>query len=363
MALFDTPPKSDPRFLYGREKELSQLVDHLKNKDWVILLGTRRIGKTSLASCAINKLSYKSVIIDARQGKNFAMALVSSLLKRSESTLKVKADANVHGMPLSLGVEYTKRLLNEDLDMLLKKKGRVVILVDEVQWFRNPRSVGMLLAHIYDFHYDKVSFVITGSAIGTAKAILEPGPRSALYGRAISKMEVARWSPQVSIDFIKEGCKEKKLYWDETLSLEAEKRLGGIPGWLTLFGYNYARSENLEAAFRSTTKEAFRIIADELESIGKSGIGSEKQIEILKILAKSPERFMEISSDTGFNDATLSRNLDTLSRLGYIEKNKEGNYAISDPVLKAYVSENLIDKAFGVAKGANPFTRENVDRV
>lgn len=341
MALFDTPPKSDPRFLYGREKELSELVNHLKNKDWVILLGTRRIGKTSLARCAINKLGYKSAIVDARQGSNFAAALVSALLQQSESTLKVKADAQFHGMPISFGVEYTKRFLNENLDRLLAKASRLVVLVDEVQWFKNPRGVGMLLAHIYDLHYDKVSFVITGSAIGTAKAILEPGPRSALYGRAISKMEVGRWGPQVSIDFIKDGCKEKKLYCDEPLSLEAEKRLDGIPGWLTLFGYNYARSEDLESALRSTTKEAFRIIAEELVNIGKAGIGSEKQIEILKILAKSPERFKEISSDTGFNDTTLSRNLDTLSRLGYIDNSREGNYTISDPVLKAYVLENL----------------------
>ncbi len=341
MALFDTPPKSDPRFLYGREKELNDLVNHIKNKDWTILLGTRRIGKTSLARCAINKLGYKSVIVDARQGSNFAVALVSALLHQSESTLKVKAGAKIHGMPVSIDVEYTKRFLNENLDGLLAKTSRLVVLVDEMQWFKNPRGVVMLLAHIYDFHYDKVSFVITGSAIGTAKAILEPGPRSALYGRAISKMEVGRWSPQVSISFIKEGCKEKRLPWNEELSFEAEKRLDGIPGWLTLFGYNYARSEGLEPALRSTTKEAFRIISEELSNIGKTGIGSEKQMEILRILAKNPERFKEISSGTGFNDNTLSRNLDTLSRLGYIEKNKEGSYIISDPVLKAYVSENL----------------------
>ena len=340
MALFDTPPKSDPRFLYGREKELNELVVHLKNKDWTILLGTRRIGKTSLARCAIKKLGYKSIIVDARQGNNFAMALVSSLLV-SESTLKLKADAHLPGTPLKIGLEYTKRFLNENLDRLLDKTGRLVILVDEVQWFKNPRAVGMLLAHIYDYHYNKVSFIITGSAIGTAKAILDPGPRSALYGRAVSKMDVSRWESQTSINFIKEGCKEKKLKCDESLCLEVEKRLDGIPGWLTLFGYNYARAGDLEKGLRQTVKEAFKIIEDELENVGKVGIGSEKQVEILKVLAKSPERFKDISSDTGFNDTTLSRHLDTLTRLGYIEKTKDGDYAISDPVLKAYVSEKL----------------------
>ena len=62
MKLFGTKPKSDPYALYGREKELDILVERLKRNDWVILLGPRRIGKTSLAECAITELGQKSHI-------------------------------------------------------------------------------------------------------------------------------------------------------------------------------------------------------------------------------------------------------------------------------------------------------------
>ncbi len=114
--------------------------------------------------------------------------------------------------------------------------------------------------------------------------------------------------------------------------------LDGIPGWLTLFGHNYTETEDYEKAIRETTKEAFKILADELESISKLGIGSEKQLEVLKVLAKSPESFTGIGEATGFNDNTLSRHLDTLVRLGYIEKDNKGEYIVSDPLLRSYIN-------------------------
>ena len=338
MALFDTPPKSDPRFLYGREKELSSLSKHIENKDWVILLGPRRIGKTSLAKCTITELGYKSLFLDARGDNNFRKSLLSSLLQ-SESSLRLKAGLKIPNTPINIGMEYTKTFLKENLDRLLQKTSRLVILVDEAQWFGNPKGVVMLLAHIYDYYYDKVTFIITGSAIGVTKSILEPGPKSPLYGRAISKMEVGKWGSQVSLDFIRKGCKEKGLACGEELVLEAEKRLDGIPGWLTLFGHNYADTGDYEKAIRQTTKEAYKILEDELESISRSGLGVAKQLEILKMLAKTPELYKKISLSTGFNGNTLSRHLDTLQRLGYIERNSENQYFISDPLLRSYLKE------------------------
>ncbi len=338
MALFDTPPKSDPRFLYGREKELSLLSKHIENKDWVILLGPRRIGKTSLGKCAITELGYKGLFLDARGDNNFRKSLLSSLLQ-SEQSIRINASMNIPNIPINLGMEYTKTFLKENLDRLLEKNMRLVVLADEAQWFRNPKGVIMMLAHIYDYYYDKVTFIITGSAIGVTKSILEPGSKSPLYGRTISKMEVGRWGSQVSLDFIRQGCKEKRLFCNEELLLEAEKRLDGIPGWLTLFGHNYAENEDYEKAIRQTTKEAYKILSDELESISRMGMGLAKQLEILRMLAKSPEPFGKIGSATGFNDNTLSRQLENLVKLGYIEKDREGQYLISDPLLRSYIKE------------------------
>lgn len=84
LTLFDTSPKSSPKDLYGRDKELNDLVPHLAEKKWVILLRPRRIGKTSTVMCALCKIKVKkSVIIDAREENNSTKALVSSLLPHS----------------------------------------------------------------------------------------------------------------------------------------------------------------------------------------------------------------------------------------------------------------------------------------
>jgi hypothetical protein len=79
VTLFDTHPKSNPKYLYGREKELNDLVGHVKNGDWVVLLGPRRVGKTSLARCTATKLGIRTLVIDARIESDFARGLTNGL--------------------------------------------------------------------------------------------------------------------------------------------------------------------------------------------------------------------------------------------------------------------------------------------
>src|SRR5579871_1906111 len=98
-TLFDIPPKSDPKLLYAREKELHDLVDHLKNRRWVVLLGPRRVGKTSLAKCAIKQFGHDSITLDARVNSDFTSGLFSSLGSAS-SALNVGATTSVPKLPL-----------------------------------------------------------------------------------------------------------------------------------------------------------------------------------------------------------------------------------------------------------------------
>ncbi len=339
MKLFDTKPKSDPHFLYGREKELELLVRYLKQNDWIILLGPRRIGKTSLAKCAITRLGYKSITIDARENNNFEESLLKSL-KHHEGSFNIRAEVKAPHLPVNLGVDYNRKSSAENLSVMLKKAGRLIVLVDEAQWLHNPRRVNMLLSYIYDTYYDKITFVITGSMIGVMKSIVDPGARSPLYGRAITKMEIERWGSSVSIGFLKSGTKEVGLEMNDQIGLTIEEKLDGLPGWLTLFGYNYAHIKNPNAALTETIKEAKKVVSREMKNIGDLGIGLERITEILQDLAKEPMRFTDLLDSTGFSNAVLSRHIDTLERLGYIEKDHRDEYLISDPILAAYINEN-----------------------
>ncbi len=342
MTLFDTKPKSDPRFLYGREKELDGLVESLKKKNWVIILGPRRVGKTSLAECAIKRMGRKIFLLDARENNNFIESL-NKLLATPESSLKVKAEIRVPYTPINIGAEYNKTLSKKDLDSLLKKVGHIYIIIDEAQWLVNPRKVVMLLAHLYDYYYDSVTFIITGSMIGVLKSIVEPGPSSPLYGRAITEMEIKRWQSSISLSFLKTGTAELGLRLNEKRAIEVEENLDGLPGWLTLFGYNYAQVKNPNIALTKTIKEAKKIVSQELKSIAELGIGTPKLIEVLRVLAKEPVRFVDIAKATNFNNTSLSKYLSTLNRLEYIEKDSKSRYFISDPMLLKFIEEKARD--------------------
>ncbi len=342
MTLFDTKPKSDPRFLYGREKELDELVESLKKKNWVIILGPRRVGKTSLAECAIKRMGKKIFLLDARENNNFIESL-NKLLATPESSLKVKAEIRVPYTPINIGAVYNKTLSKKDLDSLLKKVGHMYIIIDEAQWLVNPRKVVMLLAHLYDYYYDSVTFIITGSMIGVLKSIVEPGPSSPLYGRAITEMEIKRWQSSISLSFLKTGTAELGLRLNEKMAIEVEENLDGLPGWLTLFGYNYAQVKNPNIALTKTIKEAKKIVSQELKSIAKLGIGTPKLIEVLRVLAKEPVRFVDIAKATNFNNTSLSKYLSTLNRLEYIEKDSKSRYFISDPMLLKFIEEKARD--------------------
>lgn len=345
--LFDPQPKDDPKALYGREKELADLTKHLEEGRWVVLLGPRRIGKTSLAKCAVAKLGYDSAVVDARQDSDLAHALVSSLAstKKADASISAGIQLPAH-IPLSAGVAYSRSFFAQTLDHLLneKRRKRVVVLLDEAQWFKNPRGVVKLLAHIYDYHYRKATLVITGSAVGVMRSITEPDAKSALFGRAITTMEIGRWSPSVSLGFLEKGCSEKKLPYDEGQMSRVVDEIGGIPGWLTLFGYVYGTSrlptrERIEDALERTKREGMKILKEELASVSLLAAGWERQLKLLRQLASGGKRFTELAVLSGLPNQVLSRHLAMLQRLRYVEKDEDDRYVITDPILKEFLAQ------------------------
>jgi uncharacterized protein len=338
LTLFDPSPKSSVRDLYGREKELSDLVRHLDQKKWVVLLGPRRIGKTSLAMCSLSKTKVKkAVVVDAREESDFAKALLTSLSPGSRvSHLNLTTTVGVTTASLDI-----QRDFKASIGKLIAAAGKIVILIDEAQWLRNPRKVSSLLAHIYDYHYDKVTIIITGSAVGVMKSIIEPTSKSPLYGRALTSMELGRWHQSESLGFLETGCKQTGLKYDTTELSTVVERLDGIPGWLTLFGYNYSNdTKGIHNALKKTLGEASKIVNDELENVSALAVGWERQKTILKEIGTGQKSFSEIGKDLGINNTALSHNLEMLRRLGYVSKQESGEYVIIDPMVAKTIAES-----------------------
>jgi AAA+ ATPase superfamily predicted ATPase len=56
LSPFSPNPKETPKELFGREKELDEIIRLVKAKRWIALLGLRMVGKTSLIKTANKKL-------------------------------------------------------------------------------------------------------------------------------------------------------------------------------------------------------------------------------------------------------------------------------------------------------------------
>ncbi len=342
-TLFDIPPKRDPKLLFGRERDLTDLVKYLHEKRWTVLLGPRRVGKTSLAKCAIEKSGLDSIILDARENTDFASNLLSSLTRQSTFKLEANVSAPTISPLISVGASFSKQVLKQSLDSLLNgRTKRTVILLDEAQWFSNRRTLIMLLAHLYDYHYETITPIITGSAVGVMKSIIEPNNQSPLFGRPIMQMEVNKWNPSVSMGFLNEGLKQQKLSLDTELIVKTVDTLDGLPGWLTMFGYYLtAKPSDYENALNKTLGEALKIVDDETSNIGKLAKGWQIHLKILNNLSLGSKSFTNLLEATNLTNSGLSKHLDMLQRLNYIEKKEDGRYDITDPILRELIKRRI----------------------
>ena len=57
MALFDLGPKDSPEALFGRQREVAELTRLVRARRWVVVLGPRMVGKTSLVKAVRNRLN------------------------------------------------------------------------------------------------------------------------------------------------------------------------------------------------------------------------------------------------------------------------------------------------------------------
>ena len=83
--------------------------------------------------------------------------------------------------------------------------------------------------------------------------------------------------------------------------------------------------------------EALKIVKEELENTAKLALGWQRQLKILRAVSDRGMRFSDIATSLNLQPKTLSRNLDMLERLQYVEADEEKNYVLIDPIIKEFM--------------------------
>jgi AAA+ ATPase superfamily predicted ATPase len=351
LSLFNLNPKEFPKELFGREKELDELVRLVKARRWIAILGPRMVGKTSLIKAAnvkLEKTGVKAIYVNlwgAKGTHGLLNALAQGLNKENSVLQKIRDIANrtegVSFGPGGISISLSKRPMTTMWDLLGaigKQAGDCVIELDEVQELSAISGhLLRLLANIFNTH-PNVVFILTGSMFGLMKMLLEPRSTSPMYGRSPAKLYLEPFTKEKSGEFLKKGFQECHEATTGEQIEEAVEKLDGIPGWLTLYGNKVAvRKLPHKKAMQETISEGMKMAKDELEHF-LQGRDRTTYLAALKVAATSA-RWKEIKAaietrrNSVPNDATVQNALEGL-KAAMLTNEEEGVYTIKDPMLR-----------------------------
>nr|WP_297488552.1 ATP-binding protein [Thermococcus sp.] len=357
--LFDPRPKRSIDELFDRREEFEALFS--ADEPLTLLLGIRRVGKSSLLRATLNEIE-GGVYIDARKmyfdsgGWITADSLRRELeralnsLRKDFRSILIEAMKTINGVKVK-GIElrFEKSIQISDVLEALNEVG-AVIGVDEAQYLRFYGSRGgreflALLAYAYD-NLENLRFILTGSEVGLLHDFLGLGEyESPLYGRSYGEVRLMPFSRSLSIEFLKRGFAEAGV---EVPMMDIERAvdvLDGIPGWLVDFGRAYMKEGNLKSAIESVLKKAEGFLRGELKELERR---SPRYILILEGIAKGYNRWELLREYLAVKGqevpkSRLSKLLDSLEKMSWIiRESVDGRrkYRIVDPVIERVLKES-----------------------
>ncbi|CAB50423.1 AAA family ATPase [Pyrococcus abyssi] len=355
--LFSPYPKTKREELFDREKELEELKKAIESGErLILLLGLRRLGKSSLLNVALGELSYPSIKVDVRKTYSefssvnryvvgrMLLSAISGKLEEAKNFLRRVKGISISGVRIDVSPrDFSIVELLEALNDYGERTGRVIIAFDEAQYLRfgGATRYDGILAYAID-NLDNLTFILTGSEVGLLFDFLkfnEPG--APLFGRYHHDIILEKFNSEMSAEFLEKGFEEMRFKVSELEIEKAVEELDGIVGWLTLYGYiRVTRKVKHEDAMEEILREARLILSTELSRLFSY---SPRYKGILKAISLGYSRWRDIKDyltlKLGYiNDSNFSSLLENLVKSGYVEK-RNGRYKISDPVLERVFRE------------------------
>ena len=359
---FSEAPKTSIESLYDREAELKALKNALKRKSrMVLVLGVRRVGKTSLLKAGLNSMKTPYVFLDLRalasyDDKSLYSILVDELnrvmpfgKRLLEQLKKVKGvSVGVEGVSISLakdkpGLTSIFRALDR---WASEEKFCLPVVFDEAQelrFFQGGRrrfDFRRFLAYSYD-NLQNITLILSGSEVGLLLRLLGfDDPKSPLFGRHYERIVVERLDRAAAYEFLRLGFEHHGIEVEDEVLRQVVERLDGIIGWLAHFGaeavreYRRGSGVNIIELIQVIESKAVALCASELEEVAKR---STLYIAILAELKDGVKTWSELKSALEkrlkrvVSNPQLANLLNTLSQLSLIEKTASG-YRALDPL-------------------------------
>jgi uncharacterized protein len=354
MSLFDLAPKESPGTLFGRDREVRELTRLVQARRWVVVLGPRMVGKTSLVKAVRTKLRRPGAYVNlwgVRTVQGLVEGLISGINESASLRARlVRVARRIDGItagPSGLALSAPRHPLKtawELLDLLGTERRDCLVVLDEVQELSsNAGALLKLLGNVFNSR-PNISFVFTGSLVGLSRTLLEPTAASPLYGRAPVSMALTAFPRPTAEAFLQRGVNESKLKLSQKdLDAALDGPLDGTPGWLTLFG-NHLAVQRLSPtrALSETIREGKKVAESE---VGHFLTNREPDIywPAFKAMATGASwsvirEYMGHASGTAVNDATVLRIIRSLQS-SYLAHQVDGAYRLVDPMVTAYVME------------------------
>lgn len=371
--LFDLLPKEDRNDLFDREEELNKLkgLEGLYSPI-TLVLGFRRTGKSSLIKVALKELGLPSIYIDLRrfeeiqyvQYRDFVLRLqheVNKLIKRFPDLLNALRNIRGVGIMGNQVLFYWKAGKRVSFASLLDSLNdwaddKVIVVLDEAQELIRMRGFNILpiLAYSYD-NLRKIRFIISGSKMGLLYRFLKiQDPDSPLFGRAMSTIELKPFNQDETREFLKLGFSQFGINFKDYD--EVYREIGGIPGWLTYFGFKYVEYRDLDRALSETVNHAIKLIKAEFRNFLLDKLTTRRRYyTIMQAVAKCStwseiKRTLQIREGVEISDSRIHNYLRQLMDSSWIVK-IDNKYCTPEP---------LISKAF--LKSANNHSTNSRNR-
>jgi len=379
--LFDVRPKEYRKDLYDREKEIEMIKDSIQRKTWIVVLGMKRVGKTSIVNVSVNETN--SIVLNLNLMRiynpkksnyprssfiNLFLESINSAIKKYTLGGKVlRVVSNVLGIDESSFIDFNavkiraglKKFRNEDIgfltremDELAKDNGKnLVIIFDEAQELAKVNGINFssVFHDIYDY-CKNTTIIFTGSMIGILEKVLKNIEyEKPFFGRYIRRIYLERFDREASKDFLVKGFEEEGVKVSDEVLEDALNKFDGVPGWLTFFGseYSFSLKHNKAIKVDDIVKMAIKEVKEETKNFILSTQSKERYSATILALERlggkgELKQITKVASSILGEDVPEPRIYEILNRLldyGFIEKQAEEYSLLKDLPNKVGVVE------------------------